>query len=207
MPYAQSCRLILFTTRSEGLVSHIKKEPKYKQRSEACRKKYLAEIARIDPKKLVYVDETGADNNLVPLRGWAPVGERAYAEQIAFKTERLSTIAAYRRDSKEIIAPFEYQGYTDLSLFTGWFDQILCPHLQPGDYVILDNASFHKSDELFDIAKSHKVNIFYLPAYSPDLNPIEKVWANFKRNIRKVIKKCKTFQEALTIAFNETISC
>ena len=88
----------------------------------------------------------------------------------------------------------------------GWFDQYLCPNLEPGDYVIMDNASFHKGEDIIEIAEKHQINIIYLPAYSPDLNPIEKFWANFKRNLRKVIKKYRSFQDAITIALRETIS-
>ena len=116
-------------------------------------------------------------------------------------------IAGYRYASKDMIAPFEYKGYTDLSLFIGWFEQILCPKLKKGDCVILDNASFHKSVELAAIADDFEIKIIYLPAYSPDLNPIEKCWANFKKKLRKIIKKSKSFQEAITQAFNETLSC
>jgi transposase len=105
-----------------------------------------------------------------------------------------------------MLAPFEYSGYTDLALFSGWFENLLCPQLKPGDYVIMDNASFHKSDEIQDAARRHNVNIIYLPAYSPDLNSIEHVWANFKRNLRKIIKKYSDFQEAISIALDRTLS-
>ena len=115
-------------------------------------------------------------------------------------------LAAYRYHDKKLIAPFEYKGSTDSHLFSGWFDQYLCPNLEPGDYVIMDNASFHKGEDIIEIAEKHQINIIYLPAYSPDLNPIEKFWANFKRNLRKVIKKYRSFQDAITIALRETIS-
>ena len=71
----------------------------------------------------------------------------------------------------------------------------------------MDNAAFHKGDEILEIAEEFGVNIIYLPAYSPDLNPIEKFWANFKRNLRKIIKNYGNFEEALTQALLRTISC
>ncbi len=80
------------------------------------------------------------------------------------------------------------------------------PCLTIGDVVILDNASFHKGTDLQLIAEEMGVTVIYLPAYSPDLNPIEKFWANLKRNIRKLIKKCNNLQEAITKAFNITNS-
>ncbi len=68
----------------------------------------------------------------------------------------------------------------------------------------MDNASVHKSDEIKDIAKAQGLEIIFLPAYSPDLNPIEKVWANFKRNLRKCIKKFQSFKQAISYAFKKT---
>lgn len=186
--------------------SHIKKEPKYKQRSEAKREEYLKSLDDIDISKIHYVDETGSDNKTVPTYGWSLKGEKSYSEQLAFYTERTNMVAAYRYHDKQLIAPFEYKGSTDSHLFCGWFEQCLCPNLKPGDYVIMDNALFHKGEDILEIAQRHDINIIYLPAYSPDLNPIEKFWANFKRNLRKIVKKYKSFQDAITFALRETLS-
>ena len=190
----------------KGWRLHIKKEPKYKQRSEAKRDEYVEILADIDIKKIHYVDETGSDNKTVTTQGWSPIGEKSYSEQLAFYTERTNMLAAYRYHDKELVAPFEYRGTTDSHLFSGWFEQCLCPNLKPGDYVIMDNASFHKGEGIVEIAEKYQINIIYLPAYSPDLNPIEKFWANFKRNLRKVVKKYKSFQDAITDALRKTIS-
>ena len=185
---------------------HIKKEPKYKQRSEAKREQYIDLLANIDISRIHYIDETGSNNKTVPTQGWSAIGKKSYSEQLAFYTERTNMVAAYRYHDKELVAPFEYEGSTDSHLFCGWFEQCLCPNLKPGDYVIMDNASFHKGEDIIEIAEKHQIKIVYLPAYSPDLNPIEKFWANFKRNLRKIVKKYKSFQEAITIALQKTIS-
>ena len=63
-----------------------------------------------------------------------------------------------------------------------------------------------QSDNIDHIAEQHKIELLYLPPYSPDLNPIEKFWANFKRNLRKCIKKFISFEDAISHAFNQTIS-
>lgn len=81
------------------------------------------------------------------------------------------------------------------------------PNLKYGQIVLLDNASFHKSPLIEIEATRYGIKIMYLPAYSPDLNPIEKFWANLKRNIRKLIKKMKNLQDAITEAFRITLSC
>ena len=114
----------------------------------------------------------------------------------------MSTIAGYRYGCNEIIAPFEYSGTANKDLFLGWFEQILCPCLSVGDYVILDNASIHKGSEIYDMAKEFGINILYLPPYSPDLNPIEKVWANFKNTLRRIRHKYTDFKDAIKAAWN-----
>ena len=142
----------------------------------------------------------------MPLHGWSAKGTKTYADKLAFKTSRLSMVAAYRYDSKEMLAPFEYKGYTDQHLFSYWFKNMLCPTLKADDNVILDNAPVHNKQELNGIAVRNGVNVIFLPAYSPDLNPVEKCWANFKKKLRKIIKKSKSFKDAITQAFNETFS-
>jgi transposase len=92
------------------------------------------------------------------------------------------------------------------SLFINWVKDILCPNLIPGQIVILDNASFHKDEELYDIIEERGCKLIYLPPYSPDLNPIEKFWANFKRNLRKIIKKFNCLMLAITYAIQITLS-
>lgn len=155
---------------------------------------------------MIFVDELGVDDNIVPMYGWSEKGERSYAEQPCARKKRLSIVAGYEYGARTIIAPFEYEGYTDTHLFNEWFEKQFLPALRPGQVVIMDNAAFHKSLELEEIAAQNGIKIIYLPAYSPDLNPIEKFWANLKRNIRKIIKSAKTFQEAITAAFHLTLS-
>ena len=71
------------------------------------------------------------------------MGKRSYSTKDAFKKQRLSTIAGYRASTKDFISPFEYGGTANKDLFLGWFEQILCPNLDPGDYVVFDNTSIH----------------------------------------------------------------
>ena len=139
---------------------------------------------------------------MTALYGYSEKGTKSYGEKNAFKNERLSTIAGYRRTTGDLIAPFEYIGTANKDLFLGWFEQVLCPTLNIGDYAVLDNASIHKGYEVFDIANDFGINILYLPPYSPDLNPIEKVWANFKNKLRRIRHLYNSFKEAVTAAWN-----
>ena len=172
-----------------------------------AREEFIKAIESIAPEKLVYVDESGVDNNITVEYGWSEKGKRSYAEKLGFASDRRNIIAGYNYATKDIIAPFEYKGYTDKLLFVSWFKNVLCPNLTPGQVVILDNASFHKVDELYNIIEECGCKLIYLPPYSPDLNPIENFWANFKRNLRKVIKKFGNFLEAITYAINITLPC
>ena len=148
----------------------------------------------------------GVDNKQSVLRGWSLVGKPSYGEVIAYQTQRKSIVAGYNYLEKKVIAPLEYTGYTDTQIFNQWFEEHLCPSLTPKTTVVMDNASFHKSPKLAKIAEKFDIQILYLPAYSPDLNPIEKVWANFKRILRKVNNSFDNLSDAITHVFNTILS-
>ncbi|EMI59090.1 transposase ISFtu1, partial [Francisella tularensis subsp. tularensis 3571] len=146
-------------------------------------------------------------NKLSILRGWSLIGEPSYGEVLAYQTQRRSIVAGYNYADKKIIAPLEYSGYTNTEIFNQWFEEHLCPSLKPKTtIVIMDNASFHKSSKLIEIANKFDVQILYLPPYSPDLNPIEKVWANFKKIFRKVNNSFEKFCDAISYVFNKILS-
>ena len=81
--------------------------------------------------------------------------------------------------------------------FEEWFETFLLPELTEKSVIIMDNAAFHRIDLLQEMTKKHGHAVLPLPPYSPDLIPIEKVWANLKKYVRKVISKYSTFEEAL----------
>ena len=162
-----------------------------------ARSNFIKEVESIKREEIVYIDELGVANNITTLYGWSAKGERSYAEQLGFASNRRNIVAGYNLGSKEIIAPFEYEGNTTKSLFVSWFEQILCPELKPKQVVILDNASFHKDQELYDIVAKHGCKLIYLPAYSPDLNPIESCWAHMKRWIKDKISEFGQLYEAI----------
>ncbi len=77
-------------------------------------------------------------------------------------------------------------------LFNIWLKEVLTPQLTPGSVLILNNASFHKSAESRKIVESAGCKLMFLPPYSPDLNPIEKYWANMKNKVREILRGCIT---------------
>lgn len=96
--------------------------------------------------------------------------------------ERTNIVAGYV--NKKAIAPLVFNGSCNTKLFEAWVEQSLIKELIPGQFIILDNASFHKSQKIKDLIESVGCHIIYLPPYSPDFNPIEKFWANMKRWIK-----------------------
>ncbi|AJI63985.1 DDE superendonuclease family protein [Francisella tularensis subsp. tularensis] len=167
---------------------------------------YIEKLKEIAQNLLFYIDEMGCDNKLSILRGWSLIGEPSYGEVLAYQTQRRSIVAGYNYADKKIIAPLEYSGYANTEIFNQWFEEHLCPSLKPKTTIVMDNASFHKSSKLIEIANKFDVQILYLPPYSPDLNPIEKVWANFKKIFRKVNNSFEKFCDAISYVFNKILS-
>lgn len=164
-------------------------------------------IKQIEPSKLIYCDEMGVSNNITTLYGWAEKGKRSYAEKNGFATERVNIVAGYNSGTKELIAPLEHSGSMNKELFNQWIEEHLCPSLQSGQLVIMDNASFHKSPMVRELIEKAGCILVYLPVYSPDLNSIEHCWANFKNYLRKIIKKFDNMKDAITIALSNTFPC
>jgi transposase len=181
---------------------HIKKEVNYKQRCEQKRALFSEQIKDIAPDKLVYIDETGVNNNLSKLRGWALKGLKSVTEALGFRTKRITLIGGYCYGTKELVAPFEYVGYTNTDIFLTWVEHCLCKALKPNQVVIMDNASFHKSAKVKALIEQVGCKLIYLPPYSPDLNPIEHVWANLKRIIRINDNR----QDNLSLAIEQSIA-
>ena len=103
--------------------------------------------------------------------------------------------------ANKIVAPLCYQGTCDAKLFNLWLKDFLLPSLGPGYTLVMDNAAFHKSGETKDIIEGAGCHLLFLPPYSPDLNPIEKCWANLKAIIKKIIGNFETLGEAVDFAF------
>lgn len=82
-----------------------------------------------------------------------------------------------------------------------WLKDFLIPELKPGQVVIMDNATFHKSEESRKLIEKAGCRILFLPAYSPDLNPIEVFWANFKKMVRSNLERVKSLAEAIDFSF------
>jgi len=90
-----------------------------------------------------------------------------------------------------------FKGTCNSDLFNVWLKEMLIPSLRPGQVLILDNASFHRSEKTRTLVESAGCEILFLPPYSPDLNPIEKYWANLKVKIRELLNKYKNLSTSI----------
>jgi len=161
----------------------------------------LKEIKEIDPSLIVYSDETGIDDNEVPTRGWAPRGERCYAEKNAERKIRYNITAALNLGT--LFAPFLFEGYSNASTYETYVERVLAPSLKSGMVIVIDNARFHKSKKVVDLIEAVGCRIIFLPPYSPDFNPIEHWWAAIKNSIRKAAQGFNDFYEAAIQVLNE----
>ena len=120
---------------------------------------------------------------MAPLRGWAPRGQRLPGRAPHGHWRTLTFIAALRLD--RIDAPCVFDGPINGESFLAYVEQVLVPTLAPGDIVVLDNLGSHKGKRVRDAIRSAGARLFFLPPYSPDLNPIEQVFAKLKHLLRK----------------------
>jgi putative transposase len=155
---------------------------------------------RIDPERLVFIDETWTKTNMEPLRGWAPRGERLVAKVPHGHWKTMTFLAALRQDRIE--APWVLDGPINAEAFKTYVEKALVPTLQPGDLVIMDNLASHKGKAVRQAIRSAGAKLFFLPKYSPDLNPIEQVFAKLKHLLRKTAARTL---EALVAAIGQLL--
>ena len=138
---------------------------------------------RIEPERLVFIDETWTKTNMAPLRGWAPRGRRLVAKVPHRRWKTTTFVAALRLD--RIDAPWLLEGPINGESFRTYVERVLVPTLREGDIVIMDNLGSHKGKAVRELIRSAGAKLFFLPKYSPDLNPIEQVFAKLKHGLRK----------------------
>ena len=133
---------------------------------------------RIDPKRLVFIDETWAKTNMTRLHGRSRHGDRLVAKVPHGRWRTLTFLAALRCDRIE--APCVIDGPINGRSFLAYVEQMLVPTLRPGDVVIMDNLGSHKRQAIRRAIRAVGAKLLFLPAYSPDLNPVEWLWKHLK---------------------------
>jgi transposase len=153
------------------------------------RDRWKARQGGVDIQRLVFIDETWAKTNMTPLRGWAPRGKRLIGHAPFGHWNTMTFVAALRHDG--ITAPWVIDGPINGSIFQTYVQQVLVPTLRADDIVILDNLGSHKAPAIRNAIRAAGAHLFFLPAYSPDLNPIEQVFAKLKHLLRKAAERSK----------------
>jgi transposase len=131
----------------------------------------------------VFIDETWVKTNMAPLRGWCRRGKRLIGKAPHGRWRTLTFIAALRMD--RIDAPCVFDGPINGASFLAYVEQVLVPTLKRGDIVVIDNLGSHKGKAVRRAVHAVGARLVFLPPYSPDLNPIEQVFAKLKAALRK----------------------
>ena len=180
--------------------SRLKKELFYKERDEEERKKFEEELAGIsEDTDVIYVDESGVQKEMNPIRGRAKRGVKLYQETSGKRIKKDNVIAGYCNGI--ILALCMFAWTTDTEWFCLWFEYTLIPLLKPNSVIVMDNASFHSKTYLPIIAEAYGHKILWLPKYSPDKNPIEHIWANMKTWLRNYSKHYNSIRLAISAHF------
>jgi transposase len=152
-----------------------------------ARRKWIREQGLLDPAKLVFIDETAVNTNMVRLYGWAPCGVRLIDHVPFGRWEILTFVSALCHDG--MVAPMLIEEPMNGELFLAYVEQCLAPTLKPGDIVVMDNLGSHKVAGVAEAIEAAGATLRYLPQYSPDLNPIEMPFSKFKAYLRKLAQR------------------
>lgn len=151
------------------------------------RRRWKSFQARLDPERLVFIDETWIKTNMAPLRGWGMKGKRLRSFVPHGHWRTLTFLGALRCDG--LTAPCVFDGPINGRCFRAYVEQLLVPVLRPGDIVVMDNLGSHKAAIIRQLIKAAGARLWFLPPYSPDLNPIEQTFAKIKHWMRVAQKR------------------
>lgn len=149
------------------------------------------------------MDETGFYQRQYYTRGWSPIGKPCYAKVDAQKGKRLNLMGAMSLQEFKLIAPITYEGSCNRNLVEDWLHTLgkSLPKAKDGShpkrFLVMDNARFHHGGNLKTIANAYNITLLYLPPYSPNLNPIEKMWAVIKQRVRLCLSQFDSLESCV----------
>ena len=153
----------------------------------------------MDPSRLIFLDESGVTTEMTRRYGRAARGERVAEGTPAGHWRTLTVLGAIRMSGW--VATMTIEAATDGEIFVAYLEQLLCPQLQPGYIVVRDNLSAHKVGGVRNLIEQTGAELWDLPPYSPDLNPIEKCWSQVKQLLRAAkARSLDTLEQAVAQA-------
>ncbi len=163
------------------------------------RREFREEMAGIDPRRLVFVDECGANTAMTRTYGRAPVGQRVYTDTPG-RWDSITLTCGMRLSG--VTATFAFPGATNTDVFEAYVQEVLVPELEPGDVVVWDNLKPHESEEAIETVEAAGAHVVPLPPWSPDLTPIEEMFSKVKGSMRSAAARTK---EAVYAAFGSAL--
>jgi transposase len=150
----------------------------------AKRRQWRRKQRGLDPKRLVFIDETAVSVGMTRRNGRCPRGERLVCKVPFGSWQTVTLVAALRHD--RLTAPMMLKGAMTGETFRTYITRVLGPTLRPGDIVVMDNVPLHRTRAVREALEAHDVSVPEFPAYSPDLNPIEQPIGKLKAFLRKL---------------------
>ena len=199
-----SCRLrTISRARSQLRLPRKKKVPRAQEQGspevQEKRRGFCEGMAGIDPRRLVFVDECGANTAMTRTHGRAPVGQRVYTDTPGH-WESITLTCGLRLSG--VTAALAFPGATNASVFETYVEEVLAPELKPGDVVVWDNLKPHESEEAIEAVEAAGAQVVPLPPWSPDYTPIEEMVSKVKGSLRSAAARTK---EAVYAAFGSAL--
>ncbi len=163
------------------------------------RQGFCEELAGVDPRRLVFVDECGANTAMTRTHGRAPVGQRVYTDTPG-RWDSITLTCGLRLSG--VTATLAFPGATNASVFETYVEEVLAPELKRGDVVIWDNLKPHESEEAIEAVEAAGARVVPLPPWSPDLTPIEEMFSKVKGSVRSAAARTK---ETVYAAFGSAL--
>ena len=157
----------------------------------------MNEIKDFEKEDIVYIDETGIQGYIYREYARTLRGKKVYDKIPGKKYKRTNIVAGKSGD--KIISPLVYEKIMDSEFFEVWFKDMFLSEVESNKVIVMDNASFHRKNKLYELCKSANKNLklIFLPPYSPELNPIEKYWGKLKKNLKKMDKNNRKLEECI----------
>jgi transposase len=156
---------------------------------------------KVDPTRLVFVDEMGTNTSLSPVYAYSPKGRRAYAEVPRNRGKNTTLLASMSLEGMG--ACLAVEGATTATVFESYIERLLTPTLKRGQIIVVDNLNAHKGERVRELIEERGCELLYLPPYSPDFNPLEEAFSKIKGLLRNAQARSR---EALVEALGRAIS-